>query len=353
MKRTCAANLWVLLFFLMLVGCSKEITKDVIARFELQVPDEDSTLNAVLNMPTPLDFSIVTASGNVEDFEIAFRLVQGQGSVTVGGQLIDLNTFVSLPSARKQRVFYTPAFVGEHLLEFTIKDAFDMIDRFTVSYEIIDSQFSLDVADPRQSAYIGGMIDLSLFISELTPSEYDLSYSINPIDPDGKGAGVMRNAEGMELPAVKIVQTVTSGRTNWSFEGTAIGTVLLQFSATSALGATFTDTLELVISDVPDFTFTGAMVLANQNIDDGTQIDFELIETVGISTYVMQFETSSKGMFVYDEVMYESGDEIPIEVGVSSGFYVNSEAGTHELTFMVSNANNKPKRKTSMITLDF
>lgn len=91
------------------------------------------------------------------------------------------------------------------------------------------------------------------------------------------------------------------------------------------------------------FTFTATATTTEVNVEIPIPVNFNLNQIgEGTVNYTMLFESTGDGILDYDGVIYTAGEPIPLQIGSSSGDYIGTSGGTHNITFTVNNDNVPP-----------
>ncbi|MDY8135525.1 immunoglobulin-like domain-containing protein [Aquimarina sp. 2201CG5-10] len=334
----------------LILACTKEITEDLLTFFSVEV-EGGITQEAFLNIPKSTEIT-VDAAGTIEagNYEIKYNVTQGTGSYRVGSEIIPQNEYVVFPTLPLS-IDYIGSTVGIHKVLITIKDDFDRERDVEITYTVNDTDFSFTVMPVPESAYVGQRIDLNMNITEITASTYQTSYVITNLDIDGAGTGNIL-IDGQSIDP-EISQDTQAGDFIWQFEAISLGTVELAFTTISELGVTVITNLQIEITETPDFTFSAQSSVIQASTNNPVDINFDLTETVGTSTYIMTFTSSNTGSVTYDGSTYQEGEDIPFTTGQSAGTYTGTAAGTHEIEFTVSNANQTPIVKNASVTVTY
>jgi len=82
-------------------------------------------------------------------------------------------------------------------------------------------------------------------------------------------------------------------------------------------------------------------------------LTFEITETTGSASYTMTFSTTQTGTVVYNDITYQTGEEIPVMAGKFNGHYIGELMGSHTVEFTVTNNNTTPVPKTDSVSFTF
>ncbi|WP_299440755.1 DUF5011 domain-containing protein [uncultured Aquimarina sp.] len=339
-------------FLFLVIACTKEITDDLVLFFKVEF--SETTIEAFVDTRKASQFTITGGEDfNVGDYQIKYNVTEGAGSYFLNDIAVVANEFIDLPEGPEYTIEYLGTQIGTNKVTITIKDRSNREEEFLLTYNVNDTDFTFDVVPSPEATYVSGEIDLNLNISEVSEATYDVQYVFGAaVDADVLGSGNI-TIGGAPLDPETTTETPI-GDSTWKFTGVTVGTVEVEFTATSSLGISKTKTLLIVVGETPDFTFTAA--LGNDIIyttNSGAAIDFNITETVGTSSYVMNYASSSSGSITYNGETYQPGDNISVQVGSSIGTYIGTVEGAHILDFKVDNANTVTISKEASLTLNF
>ncbi len=333
-----------------ITNCTKEITEDLVVSF--RVDFSETTIDAFLETPEAVNFSIrgVTSAG-VGDYSIKYDVTQGEGYYLINSERVEENQFVNLPAGSQFTIEYVGTSVGTNTITITIRDDQNREEDIILTYNVRDTAFTFDVVPTTESTYVGGIIDLGIDITEISPSEYDVTYTFGTPDVDVVGSGeILIDGDVLEPDTVRVLQP---GNTTWQFEGTTLGTVEILFTATSTFGQSEDITILIEIGETPDFTFTAESPDDSFITNNPVNVNFVLAETIGNSSYSMLYTTSSTGSLTYNGVEYAAGEDIPIQVGESIGTYTGTIMGAHTIEFTVVNSNTIPVENMASVIINY
>lgn len=88
------------------------------------------------------------------------------------------------------------------------------------------------------------------------------------------------------------------------------------------------------------FVFIAMAATTDVNVETPIPVNFNLVQTdEGNVSYSMVFESTGSGTLEYGGEVYAQGEPVPLTPGESSGNYIGTTGGTHEVLFTVSNDN--------------
>ena len=339
-------------FLFLVIACTKEITDDLVLFFKVEF--SETTIEAFVDTRKETQFTITGGENfNAGDYQIKYNVTEGAGSYFINTVPVIENEFIDLPEGPEYTIEYLGTEVGTSKVTITISDSSGREEEFLLTYNVNDTDFTFDVVPSPEATYVSGEIDLNLSISEVSSATYDVQYVFGPaVDADVVGIGNI-TIDGTPLDPETTMETPV-GDSTWKFTGVTIGTVEVVFTATSSLGISKTKTLLIVVGETPDFTFTAT--LGNDTVyttNSGAAIDFNIAETVGTSTYVMNYTSSNSGSIMYNGETYQPGDNISVQVGSSIGTYIGTIEGAHILDFKVDNANIVTVSREASLTINF
>ncbi|WP_299247654.1 immunoglobulin-like domain-containing protein [uncultured Aquimarina sp.] len=333
------------------IACTKEITDDLVVFFKVEF--SDTTIETFVDTREASQFTI-TGGGDIAagDYQIKYNVTEGAGSYFLNTVAIAENEFVDLPEGPEYTIEYVGTAVGTNKVTLTIKDQSNREEEFVLTYNVNDTDFIFNAeASPEAITYVNGEIDLNLNIEEISSATYNVQYVFETPDSDVLGTGRIV-ANGVEVNPETAIE-VPVGDISWKFGGLTVGVVQFTLTATSSLGISKSNTIRIEVGETPDFTFTATTTEPTLATNTAADINFEIIETVGNSSYTMTYSSSQAGSFVYEDVIYQPGDEIPVVIGASTGQYTGTVMEDHDVEFVVANANTTPITKTSEVNLTF
>lgn len=333
------------------IACTKEITDDLVVFFKVEF--SETTIETFVDTKKESQFTITSGADiNAGDYQIKYNVTEGAGSYFLNTVAIAENEFIDLPEGPEYTIEYQGTAIGTNKVTLTIRDQSNREEEFVLTYNVNDTDFTFDVTtSPEAITYVNGEIDLNLTIEEVSSATYDVQYAFGVSDTDVSGTGSVI-VDGTVLDPETAVE-IPVGDSTWNFEGLTVGVVEVTFTATSSLGISKSNTIRIEVGETPDFTFTAAATVTTLATNTAADINFEIIETVGNSSYTMRYRSSQTGSFVYDDVIYQPGDEIPVVVGTSTGQYTGTVMEDHDVEFIVANANTTPITKMAEVNLTF
>ncbi|KAA1246128.1 DUF5011 domain-containing protein [Aquimarina sp. RZ0] len=324
----------------LVISCTKEINDDVILFFKVEFAE--TSLDAFLEIPKETNFEISKGDQSVNsgDYQIKYNITEGSGVYLLNSIAIEENEYVDLPAGPQFTIEYVASVIGLNNITITIKDREkNTEEEIDLVYNVTDTAFTFDVVPSSPTTLGGGVLDLDISIEEMSPAAYDVKYIFlrkdeNDMDFFGSGR-ILIDGDVAEPDTVRVLQ---AGDVSWQFEGISAGPVGILFTATSSLGITIEKTIKLGIGPGPIITFTSTPAVLSEEVNTPVNINFELTEVLSRFSYTMMYTASNEGVFMYNGVEYQAGDEIPIELGASVGEYTGTQEGEHSLEFTVTNS---------------
>ncbi|WP_344930548.1 hypothetical protein [Aquimarina addita] len=338
------------LLLLIITACKSDDDGNSIEQFKVEF--EKTIIESFLDTSTSTSFKI-TLGGTIAtgSYQLKYRNTKGSGYYYVDSEKIEEDEFVDLVIEPKNTIEYVATTIGVNNVTITIQDKEGREQDFSLVYNVNDTAFSFSIEPDQITIYEGERLDLNFSISEISNANYDISYVVDNSNTTGLGNFIV---DGDVFLPEEVKTLVDSNEVIFNFEGVSGGDVTVLFTITSSLGVVLEKSLTIEVLEIPDFSFTSQLSITDEvEVNTATVINFELIETVGTSEYIMTYVTSSQGSLEYNDKVYQSGDEIIIVPGASTGQYTGALKGDHDLEFTVINANNIPIKKTTSITLTF
>ncbi|MBW1295102.1 DUF5011 domain-containing protein [Aquimarina litoralis] len=354
MKKTFQYTVYGLVSIFLMIACNKEITEDLLIFFKVEF--SETNFEAFINTEEETKFSIVGVDDvSAGDYQIKYDVTEGAGSYFLNDVEIPGNQFIDLPNGPDFTLEFVGTTVGTSRVLITLRDQQEREEAFELTYNVNDTDFTFDVTPSSEMTFVTGEIDLNLSIEEISTATYEIGYTfVTPTDTDAAGTGTISvNGTALEPDTLR---SINVGESLWKFEGLTVGTVDVEFTVTSSLGISKTELLSIAIGETPDFTFSATIVDSTNptlTTNSGAAINFNITETVGMSSYVMNYSSSNTGNLVYGGDTFAPGDDIPVQVGESIGTYVGTVAGEHMIEFRVANANTVAISREASITLNY
>ncbi|GAA3509811.1 hypothetical protein GCM10022393_23380 [Aquimarina addita] len=352
MKKHNKFILGVLLLVTLLIACSKEISDDVIEIFTIET--SETIVDSFLEIPKAIELTIAADKAFViGDFDLKYEITNGSGTVTIGDtETFEENTYIRLESL-VNKIYYKGASSGSNTILVTIKDRNDREVTIELTYNVEDPGFNFKVIPTPVSGYIGGTIALDIDMTITSASNnitYETKYSVSGAT-DITGLGIVL-IDGEAL-ATDTYVTTPAEDFSWQFAGERLGPVKMIFTVKNNLGVEIHKDVEIAVTETPDFTFKANAMASTALINEGVTIDFIITETVGASTYIMNYITSNEGSLEYNGIVYEPGDDIEIEAGQTTGNYTGIDIAEHTIEFAVININTIPVQNNATVNLNY
>ncbi|MBQ4821929.1 immunoglobulin-like domain-containing protein [Aquimarina sp. MMG016] len=346
MKKSYKYISGMLVFLLLAIACTKEITEDLLVFFKVEV-SKTGAIQTFVNTSDDIQFNITGIDGiQAGDYMFKYEVIEGTGSYTINSEEIPEDEFIDFPSGSIS-VSYTGTTVGTHKVLITIRNIQQREEQIELTYNVQDTAFTYQIEPQEGSAYIGEVKELTQNTTQVSPDTYETRYSFVVADENTGTAKVLINGE--DAAPDTLVDT-PAGNFVWQFEGLTLGRVQILFTTESkTFGIIREATVTLQVTDTPDFEFSVFRTSAPPITGVPNSLGFSIEETAGSSTYTMTYTTSSEGSLLYNGTSYQPGQEIPFVLDEITGQYTGTVAATHELVFTVSNANQTPVVRTAMI----
>ena len=236
--------------------------------------------------------------------------------------------------------------VGPVNVKVEVKDSNGVTHTSTIAFSVAEIAYTFTGASQSNSIFITASTNLNFDITENAPSEteYEIKYTFT------KGGGIIRNG-GKEILANQW-ESVNIGSFNRSFGATIEGENIIEFTVRNKT-TLIQKTQSIKINVIPsEYTFSASATSNNELTKTPVNVNFNLNQVGGgADTYTMIFTTSGKGTFVYNNITYSNGQQIPFFNGPSSGKYIGTSGGNHDITFSVVNQDGK--QKTSNVRIEY
>ncbi|WP_289035170.1 hypothetical protein, partial [uncultured Flavobacterium sp.] len=332
---------------------SNNIVKTVILNFAINAIDFSIATSGdgslFINATRPMNV-FLSQLGNDPSISYQVKYSYASGTTATGQVLAGENNIVLGQ--------YSPITIGATSLNFKgtssgivkllveIRDSNNIVHSSIVQFTITQPDYTFSGSAQQNSIYVGGNTNLNFDITETvtTGSSYEMKYVITD------GNGIVKN--GLNTLNANQWYPVNLGGYSWNLSGIQIGDVKMQFTTRNT--TTLVQKVQNIDVNVSNssFVFNATGTSNNQNVGTSIPVNFNLTQVGGGNiTYQMKYTTTGNGVFVYNGITYTAGQPIPIILGASSGNYVGSVVGPHNLVFTVSNNNVPIVNQTATVQL--
>ncbi|GAL77332.1 fibronectin type III domain protein [Algibacter lectus] len=305
------------------------------------------------------DFYTIISQENNDNtitYKIRFSIIGGS---TGNGQIYtDVNSLIPLGSYHNGFLdvgsssfrFQGLSNGGDVELLVEVMDSNGIIKSSSLYFVVEDVPYVFDAAAQDGSTELGNSTDIFFNVTEAAVSftNYEIKYQITSAQ-----TAQISNDGTVVNPNTYI--PIDTGSTSWTFTGTEVGDISILFTIrntnTLSLKA---KTININVTKIPsDFTFTAISSVNNAIVNTCPNINFNLTETTGNSTYSMVFTTSSSGTFTYNGTIYNQGQPITVVPGNFIGCYTGTTAGLdHDVEFIVRNSEDLSKDAEERIFIE-
>jgi len=235
--------------------------------------------------------------------------------------------------------------VGPVNVKVEVKDSNGVVHTSTIAFSVVEIGYTFSGASQSNEIFITASTNINFDITETAPSEteYEFKYTVT------KGAALIKN--GAKEIFANQWESVNIGSFNRTFVGTKDGENVIEFTVrnkTTSIQKTQTIKINVIPSE---YTFNASATSNNELTKVPVNVNFNVNQVGGSAdSYQMVFNTSGTGTFVYNNITYTQGQMIPFIAGPSSGKYIGTSSGNHNVSFTVTNQNNKTKSSQVNIT---
>ncbi|MEP5340211.1 MAG: hypothetical protein ABJL44_01100, partial [Algibacter sp.] len=231
--------------------------------------------------------------------------------------------------------------LGEVNLLVEVLDSDNRYKSSTITFNIDDVPFTFTAAEEDGSIEIGESTNIFLNVTEATESftQYEIKYQIVSSE-----TGQIRN-NGITINP-NTYASINVGSTPWTFTGTEEGSISVLFTVRNKNTLSVkTETINIEVNQIPsEFNFTAISSTNNAKVNECTDININLIETIGNSSYSMVYTSSESGTLEYNGNTYTQGQPITIFPGNFVVCYTGHDDGLdHDIEFTITNAENLSK----------
>lgn len=288
-----------------------------------------------------------TVTDNTAQYQVRFLLEGGgvgSGIIQNNGVDVPFGTFMDARLGVTNLQFKGTQ-VGPVNVRVEVRDNNGVSHSSLIAFSVVEIAYTFTGAAQSNSIFITASTNLNFDISETAPSEteYEIRYTFT------KGGGIIRNG-GREVLAGQW-ESVNIGAFNRSFGATVEGENIIEFTVRNK--TTFVQkTQSIKINVIPsEYTFSASATSNNEITKTPVNVNFNVNQVGGgADTYTMYFTTNGKGTFVYNNITYTSGQPITFFNGPSSGKYIGTSGGDHDLSFSVINQDGKQRNANVKIS---
>ena len=235
--------------------------------------------------------------------------------------------------------------VGPVNVKVEVIDSNGVVHSSTIAFSVVEIGYTFSGASQSNEIFITATTNLNFDITETAPSEteYEFKYTVT------KGEALIKN--GAKEIFANQWESVNVGSFNRTFIGTKEGETIIECTVRNKT-TSIQKTQNIKINVIPsEYTFNASATSNNEFSKVPVNVNFNVNQVGGSTdTYSMTFSTSGNGTFIYNNVTYTQGQIIPFFNGPSSGKYIGTSSGNHNVTFNVTNQNNKTKSSQVNIT---
>jgi hypothetical protein len=306
----------------------------------------DGTLNA----NTSKSFNCFVSQNNTDNaitYEVKFNVVSGStgdGTISLNGANVPFGTFQNIAVGNTGFVFKGTT-AGTVNIQVTVKDSNNITHTSTVALEVLAINYTFTGAAQNNSISVNGTTPVNFDITESANSgtAYEMKYVIT------EGNGQIKN--GANTENANTWNNVSIGSFNRTIVGTQIGNLKITFTVRNKTTlAEKTQVLTITVK-ASEFTFSANRTSNNEPLSSSIGVNFNLSQIGGgTETYNMIFSSSGTGTFTYGGTVYTPGQTIPFQAGSTNGNYKGTTAGTHDITFTVTNQELQEKSASIKLT---
>ena len=307
--------------------------------------------DGTLNINTTKNFNVFLSQANTDNaitYQVKYTIgsgTVGSGELSMGGTAVAMETFAPIALGTSQLTFKGTG-EGTVNIVVTVKDSNNITHTSTLIFNVKAVDYIFTGAAQNNTIFVNGSTPINFDITESSASgtNYEMKYAITEGNAQIKNGATVENANQY--------YPVSIGSFNKTFVGTTVGTVKVLFTVRNLTTLVEKTQSVNVTVNPSDFSFNATRTNTGQVVNTPVPINLNLTQTSGNGdTYSLRFTTSSTGTFKYGGITYTAGEIIPFIIGASSGDYVSSVSGNHNITFTVTNQLNLSK--TANVSLSY
>jgi len=336
-------------------SCKKNIfVKD--NPFETQLIFNEN--NFVLNEKNKFEINILPDHAVLTTkYKFSYKVLKGKGHfVNDKDSTINADDIYSL-SGIKDNVYFVTDEVGQLSLQLDFQDnnGEEKQDIITVDAGYYSSDFTFTAIAVSDHALVDEGVPINFNLDGPTSNQEDKALVKYSLIFTSTGTGIL-NYKGTEYQEGQLINIVP-GTFSGVYTGSDETSHEITFKVTNDNNKPVEKTAAATINYTyyqSEFTFTATTNQTDLFVNDTTYIDFDLTENLKDQvTYTLVYTTSENGIFNYGGTEYAAGENINIIPGTSSGVYVGTVDGTHNLQFSVTNSNVHPQTHTENISVNY
>lgn len=281
-------------------------------------------------------------------YELSYAVSGGTGTLSGLGGNIQAGIFSAI-SVGSTSWTYNPSTEGAHAITIQIRDNSGVVKEKVVVINVVGRDFTLEAIAGVNNQFIGQSVPINIGINEIGGTGG--TYSI-VIASSGNGSILFNGTT--YTPGEPF--TINSGTTQINYTGTSEGAHNITMTATASYGTVKTDNLAVSFNSL-DYTFSAAAQNSNITVGETVDVNFNISEAAGSSTYEMRYVLSGANATVTQNgSTRNAGTPYSVNVGNYSWRVSGSEVGTIQLTFTTINANGLEKSQSvnvNVVSRDF
>tara|TARA_E500000318_G_scaffold112008_1_gene133340 strand:+ start:24051 stop:28358 length:4308 start_codon:yes stop_codon:yes gene_type:complete len=281
-------------------------------------------------------------------YELSYSVSGGTGTLSGAGGTVQAGIFTPI-SVGSSSWTYSPTTEGAHAITIQVRDNSGVVKERVVVVNVVDRDFTLEAIAGVNNQFVGQSVPINIGINEIggTGGSYDVVLATSG------NASILYNGTTYS-PGEPF--TVSAGTTQITYTGTSEGSHSITLTATASYGPTKTDNLTVSFNSL-DYTFSAAAQNSNITVGETVDVNFNISEAAGSSTYEMRYSLSGANATVTQNgATRNAGTPYSVNVGNYTWRVTGSEVGTIQLTFTAINANGLEKTQTvniNVVSRDF
>lgn len=285
-----------------------------------------------------VNFTISASEANYSGVFKTTVTQTGDGTLTVNGTAVAFDKEFNMAGGNTTMA-YTPNTLGEHTLNFTVKDIYGQSKEFSVKIKADYANMTATAAGPA-SVYVGRSAAIALSLAEDNyTANFTASYS--------GGSGILKNGtttwnSGGSYP-------IAGGSTNLTYTPATTGAHTLNFTFKDSYGQTKTAVVTIQVTQAP-LTVSATPASATVYTNTTATSTLAVSEAEHPSQFTAAATISGSGSLTINGSAVGNGGSIKVNGGNSSIGYTPATAGQHTITLNVSDAHGQAKTTTFTVT---
>jgi glycine cleavage system regulatory protein len=302
--------------------------------------------NQITKTPINVNFNVNQVGGGTDTYNMTFT-TSGTGTFNYEGTEYTAGQIIPFKKGSSNGQ-YIGTTSGVHEIVFSVTNQDAKNQSATVKLNYINNDFSLSTSGDG-SLNVNSDKSFNVFLSQST-TDNSINYQVKyTIAPGSVGNGILTKG-GVAVP-YGTFQAITTGTTEFSFNGSAEGLVVVNVEVKDSNGIVHSATLNFNVKGIT-YDFSGAAQENNIFVTSSTNLNFDISETAASGTnYEMKYS------FTEGNAQIKNGSNLllanqwgAVNIGSFNRTFVGTTVGTVKVLFTVRNKTSLVE-KTQLISI--